>query len=192
MTTIVAVKSDVGVVLAGDGRVVAGERIITNNQSKVLRIGQTLYGIAGNTGITSGIIASIESNHSDNTEIPIDVFAAHLATSIRKAIANKETGYPDNDYKYEVIVASYDGLWLLDSDGSCISGRELPFGWDIVATGTGAPVALAAMQTFGEINYADATIDDIVAAAVRGITIASEYDTNTGGMITPLVLPMQD
>jgi ATP-dependent HslUV protease subunit HslV len=132
-TTIVAVRKDGQVAMAGDGQVTVGEIVLKNNARKI----RPLYGdrvVAGFAGAVADALTLFEK------------FEAQLERNrgnLRKAAVELTKEWRTDRYlrrlEAQLIVADRESLLLLSGEGDVIEPDE-----GIMAIGTGGPYALAA------------------------------------------------
>jgi proteasome beta subunit len=182
-TTIVAVTSAEGVVLAGDRRATMGNLIASRDIEKVFAAdAYSLVGVAGTAGIGLELIRlfQVELEHYEKIEgtmLSIEGKANRLATMIRNNLGAALQGL--------AVIPLFAGFDL-DATAPDRMGRIFSFdvaggvyeesGYD--AIGSGSLFAKAALKKrFGK----GATIDEAVRLAVEALYDAADDDTATGG-----------
>jgi proteasome beta subunit len=182
-TTIVAVTSAEGVVLAGDRRATMGNLIASRDIEKVFAAdAYSLVGVAGTAGIGLELIRlfQVELEHYEKIEgtmLSIEGKANRLATMIRNNLGAALQGL--------AVIPLFAGFDL-DATAPDRMGRIFSFdvaggvyeesGYD--AIGSGSLFAKAALKKrFGK----GPTIDEAVRLAVEALYDAADDDTATGG-----------
>jgi ATP-dependent HslUV protease subunit HslV len=141
-TTIIGVRKNGDVVMAGDGQVTLGNTVMKGNARKVRRIyeGKVLVGFAGATADAFTLMEKFEAK-LNSTNGDVKRASVELAKMWRtdKILRNLEA---------MMLVADKDNLLLLSGNGDVIEPEE-----DCVAIGSGGSYALAQRpqpaQTFG-------------------------------------------
>jgi ATP-dependent HslUV protease subunit HslV len=154
-TTIVAVRKDGQVAMAGDGQVTVGEIVLKNNARKI----RPLYGdrvVAGFAGAVADALTLFEK------------FEGQLERNrgnLRKAAVELTKEWRSDRYlrrlEAQLIVADGESLLLLSGEGDVIEPDE-----GIIAIGTGGPYALAAGLALLAHTDMDATT---VARTANGV-----------------------
>ena len=136
-TTIVAVKKDGKVAIAGDGQVTAGETVMKGNVRKVRRIfnNKILIGFAGGTADAFTLFELFEKKLASlNGDLTRD--AVELAT---------EWSLDKNLRKLEAMMLASDGqkIFLITGAGDVLEPE-----FDAVAIGSGGNYAFAAARAY--------------------------------------------
>ena len=171
-TTIVCVRSEKSVAMAGDGQVTLGAQIIKSNARKVRRLynGTVLAGFAGSTSDAMTLLERFE-NRLEQCKGDLMRSAVELVKEWRmdKALRRLEA---------MMLVANLDATLLLSGAGDIIE----PEG-DVSAIGSGSGYAQAAARAFREsTDWPPSRI------ARRAIEIASEICIYTDHVVTLEVL----
>jgi ATP-dependent HslUV protease subunit HslV len=167
-TTVIAVKKDGKVAMAGDGQVTMGETVMKGNARKVRRIfdGKVLTGFAGATADAFNLFDKFEAKLKEYNG-DITRAAVELAKIWRtdKALRNLEA---------LLLVANADKILLISGTGDVIEPES-----DILAIGSGGNYALAAARAL--VQNTDYEAKDI---AYKALKVASEICVYTNDHIT--------
>jgi proteasome beta subunit len=182
-TTIVAVVSADGVVMAGDRRATMGNLIANRDIEKVHAADQySLIGIAGTAGVGLELMRlfQVELEHYEKIEgamLSLDGKANRLASLIRNNLGAAMQGL--------AVVPLFAGFDL-DAAGAATAGRIFSYdvaggcyeetGYDSI--GSGSLFAKSALKK--RYNRGMAT-DEVVRIAVESLYDAADDDTATGG-----------
>lgn len=169
MTTILAVKKDDQVAIAGDGQVTLGEKVIMKHSAKKVRTlyhGKVVTGFAGSVSDAISLFEKFE-NHLESSRGNLTKAAVEMAKEWRsdKVLKNLEA---------MLIVANKEELLVLSGNGEVITPD-----FDTVAIGSGGSYAYAAsLALMQNTNLSAAEI------ARRSLEIASEICVFTNNHIT--------
>lgn len=175
-TTILAVRRDGQVAMAGDGQVTVGNAVMKHTARKIrqLRDGKVLAGFAGSTADALTLF---------------DKFEAQLNTAqgnLRKAAVELTKDWRTDKYlrrlEAMLVVADSEQLLVLSGDGDVIE----PDG-GVIAIGSGGTYAQAAAQAL--LQYTSLSAAEIARAALE---IAASLCIYTNNQITLHVLESQD
>lgn len=168
-TTIVAVRRDNKIVLAGDGQVTAGERyILKGNAVKVRRIydGKVVVGFAGSTADAFNLTEKFEK-----------MLKKYSGNLLRASVELAQLWRSDKglrELQAQMIVASETNMFLLTGVGDVIEPED-----DIIEIGSGGPYAkAAAVALLANTNLSAREI------AVKAIEIAGSMCVFTNNHIT--------
>ena len=169
MTTILAVKKDNQVAIAGDGQVTLGEKVIMKHSAKKVRTlyhGKVVTGFAGSVSDAISLFEKFE-NHLESTRGNLTKAAVEMAKEWRsdKVLKNLEA---------MLIVANKEELLVLSGNGE-VSTPD----FDTVAIGSGGSYAYAASLALMQNT-------DLSAAEIarKSLEIASEICVFTNNHIT--------
>ncbi|MGN1259389.1 MAG: ATP-dependent protease subunit HslV [Christensenellales bacterium] len=168
-TTIIAVKRDGKIVLAGDGQVTAGERyILKGNAVKVRRIydDKVVVGFAGTTADAFTLTEKFEK-----------MLKKYSGNLIRASVELAQLWRGDKglrELQAQMIVADKDNMYLLTGNGDVIEPEN-----DVIEIGSGGPYAKASALAL--LNNTKLSARDI---AVKSIEIAGSMCVFTNGHIT--------
>ena len=167
-TTVIAVKKDGKVAMAGDGQVTMGETVMKGNARKVRRIfdGKVLTGFAGATADAFNLFDKFEAKLKEFNG-DITRAAVELAKIWRtdKALRNLEA---------LLLVANADKILLISGTGDVIEPES-----DILAIGSGGNYAYSAALAYMESSTLSAK-----EIAEKSLKIAGNICIYTNGNIT--------
>jgi proteasome beta subunit len=182
-TTIVAIASDTGVVMAGDRRATMGNLIASRDIEKVYAAdAYSLVGIAGTAGVGLELIRlfQVELEHYEKIEgavLSLDGKANRLATMIRNNLGAALQGL--------AVIPLFAGFDL-DAADAGKAGRIFSFdiaggvyeerGYDAIGSGS-----LFAKASLKKRHRAGVSITDAVRLSVEALYDAADDDTATGG-----------
>ena len=167
-TTVIAVKKDGKVAMAGDGQVTMGNTVMKGNARKVRRIydGKVLTGFAGATADAFNLFDKFEAKltefNGDITRAAVDL-AKIWRTD--KALRNLEA---------LLLVANAEKILLISGTGDVIEPET-----DILAIGSGGNYAYAAALAYMESSTLSAK-----EIAEKSLKIAGNICIYTNGNIT--------
>lgn len=166
-TTIVAVRKDGQIAIAGDGQVTAGDAILKGNARKVRRMmeGKVISGFAGATADAFTLYEVIEKKLKE-----------HRGDLTRAAVEMaKEWRMDRNLRKLEamILVADASKTFLISGMGDVIEPEH-----DVIAIGSGGNYALAAARAYLECS--DFSAQEI---ARKALEIASDICVYTNKSI---------
>lgn len=169
MTTILAVKKDNQVAIAGDGQVTLGEKVIMKHSAKKVRTlyhGKVVTGFAGSVSDAITLFEKFE-NHLESTRGNLTKAAVNMAKEWRsdKVLKNLEA---------MLIVANQEELLVLSGNGEVITPD-----FNTVAIGSGGSYAYAAALAL--LQNTDLSAAEI---ARKSLEIASEICVFTNNHIT--------
>ena len=155
MTTILAVKRNDEVAIAGDGQVTMGEHVIMKHSAKKVRTlyhGKVVTGFAGTVSDAITLFEKfenyLESNGGNLTKAAVEMTKEWRAD---KMLRNLEA---------MLIVANKEEILVLSGTGEVIAPD-----FDTVAIGSGGNYAYAAAN--GLFNHTDMTAEEIVRESLK-------------------------
>ncbi len=168
-TTIVAVRRENHVVMAGDGQVTLGSQIMKGKARKIRKIGggKVLAGFAGATADAFALLERLESR--------LDQYPNQLARACVEMAKDWRTDRYLRRLEAMMIVADNQKTFVLSGNGDVIEPDD-----DVVAIGSGGGFALAAAK--GMISIPDVDLD-ILVIAQKSLEIASELCIYTNNQI---------
>lgn len=187
-TTVLAMRFEGGVVIAGDRRATEGHLVAHRRIQKVFEADRfSAVAIAGAAGLAIDMVKlfQVELEHYEKIEgvrLSLEGKASFLARLVRSQLPLAFQGL--------VVVPLFAGYDRLEATGrvytfDVIGGRyeEIEFG----STGSGSRLAKAYLRT---AYQPDMTSDAAAEMAVRALVAASQEDTATGGPdLTRGILP---
>lgn len=157
-TTIIAVKKDGKVALAGDGQVTFGEVVFKSNAKKIRRIGN--YNIlAGFAGAAADAFALM-----DKFENKLDEFGGNLKKASVELAKDWRTDKALRVLDAMLIVADKNMILILSGNGDVIEADG-----DVAAIGSGGNYAYAAAKAM--LKHTELSAEEI---AVEAMDIAGE------------------
>ncbi|MBO4731297.1 MAG: ATP-dependent protease subunit HslV [Spirochaetaceae bacterium] len=167
-TTVIAVRRNGKVAMAGDGQVTMGETVMKGNARKVRRIydGKVLTGFAGATADAFNLFDKFEAKLQEYNG-DITRAAVELAKMWRtdKALRNLEA---------LLLVANKEKILLISGNGDVIEPES-----DVLAIGSGGNYAYAAALAYMESSELSA-----LEIAEKSLKIAGNICIYTNGHIT--------
>ena len=178
-TTIVALRTSAGVVMAGDRRATMGNIIAQNDVEKVFEADEsTLIGIAGTAGLAVELVRlfQVELEHYEKIEglpLSLDGKANRLATMLRGNLGMAMQGL--------AVVPLLGGYDVARGIGRIFSydvtgGRYEEH--DFYAVGSGSSFARGSLK---KLFRRGASTDEAIAAALEALYDAADDDSATGG-----------
>ena len=158
MTTIVSVRRDGKVVIAGDGQVSLGNTVMKGNARKVRRLynGQVIAGFAGSTADAFTLFEKFEG-HLQKHHGQLTRSAVELAKEWRSDRALRKL-------EAMLIVANEEASLIITGNGDVVEPEE-----GIVSIGSGGNYAMAAARAL--YDNTELTAEDI---ARKSLTIAAD------------------
>lgn len=167
-TTIVGVKRDGNVALAGDGQVTIGDVVLKHNARKLRTLydGTVIAGFAGAVADALTLFAKFEQQLQS------------WDGNLRKAAVELTKEWRSDRYlrrlEAQLIVADADSILLLSGDGDVIEPDD-----GVLAIGSGAPFATAAAKAL--IQYTALSAEEVVRASM---SVTAEICIFTNDRIT--------
>lgn len=171
-TTILAVRKNGHVALAGDGQVSIGDTVVKTKATKVrtLKGGRILAGFAGSVADALTLFERFEEK--------LDRYPGNLTRASTELAKDWRSDRFLRRLEAVLVVADLEHVFLLSGNGELIEPDD-----GILAVGSGGDFALAAARAL--IDDDRLTARDVVEKAMR---IASEICVYTNGNITMLEL----
>ena len=138
-TTVLCVRKDGIVVMAGDGQVTLGDSVIKHTAKKIRRLyhDHILAGFAGSTGDALALFSRFESK--------LDQFNGNLSRASVELAKDWRTDRALRHLEALLLVADAKYTFLLSGNGDIIEPDD-----GIVAIGSGGPIAMAAAHALGK------------------------------------------
>ncbi|HCM25243.1 MAG TPA: HslU--HslV peptidase proteolytic subunit [Treponema sp.] len=167
-TTVIAVRKDGKVAMAGDGQVSVGNTIMKNNAKKVRRIldGRVLCGFAGATADAFTLF--------ERFEVRLKEYSGDLARAAVELAKDWRTDRALRRLEAMLLVADKDKILLISGTGDVIEPAD-----DALAIGSGGPYAYAAA-----LAYLDSGLFSAKETAERSLKIAGGICIYTNDHIT--------
>lgn len=153
-TTVLLVRRDSRVALAGDGQVTVGETVMKASAKKVRRLynDQILAGFAGATGDAFSLLTRFEAK--------LEQYHGNLERAAIELSKDWRTDKVLRHLEALLIVADKKGSFLLSGNGDVITPDE-----GVLAIGSGGSYALAAARAL--LRHTDLPADKIAVEALR-------------------------
>ena len=167
-TTILCVKRDNQVAMAGDGQVSAGQTILKGNAVKVRKLlnGKILTGFAGATADAFTLLEKLEEK--------LQAFGGNLTRASVELAKDWRTDKILRRLEAMLIAADQDKIFLLTGNGDVIEPEE-----GVVAIGSGGNYALASARAL--LKNTQLSAQEI---CLESLKIAAEICVYTNGSIT--------
>lgn len=171
-TTIVAVRRDGKVALAGDGQVTVGETILKSSARKIQRMaeGRVLAGFAGAVADAMTLF--------DKFRAKLEEFPGNLRRAAVELAKEWRTDRYLRQLQATLLVADAESMLLVTGTGEVIEPDD-----DAVATGSGGNFALAAARAL--LRHTDLTAEAIATESLR---LAAELCVYTNERVVVEVL----
>src|SRR2546426_9825337 len=156
-TTVICIRKDGKMAMAGDGQVTLGETVIKQSAKKIRRLynGQILAGFAGSTADAFALFSRFESK--------LEEFRGNLARSAVELAKEWRTDRALRHLQALLIVADKEKSFLLSGNGDLIEPDD-----GVAAIGSGGPFALAAARSL--LKHTNLSAREI---ATEAMTIAA-------------------
>lgn len=167
-TTVIAVRRDGKVAMAGDGQVTAGNTVVKGNARKVRRIydGKVLTGFAGSVADAFTLF--------DKFEEKLKTYNGDLTRSAVELAKLWRTERSMSKLEAMLLVADSSKILLISGDGNVIEPEN-----DVIAIGSGGNYAYAAA-----LAYMDSSTLSAREIAGRSLKIAGQICIYTNDHIT--------
>src|SRR5690348_12603166 len=152
-TTVLCVRRDGKVVMAGDGQVTLGENVIKHTARKIRRLynDQIIAGFAGSTGDALALFSRFESK--------LEQFNGNLSRAAVELAKDWRTDRALRHLEALLLVADAKHTFLVSGNGDVIEPDD-----GIVAIGSGGPYALGAARAL--VKHTQMSARDIVQEAM--------------------------
>lgn len=140
-TTVIAVRKNGKVAIAGDGQVTAGNTVVKGNAKKVRKIydGKVLTGFAGSVADAFTLF--------DKFEEKLKEYSGDIMRSAVELAKMWRTDRTLQKLEAELLVANTDRILLISGDGNVIEPET-----DVCAIGSGGNYAYAAALAYLEVS----------------------------------------
>ncbi len=168
-TTIIAVKKENKVALAGDGQVTMGETVMKSGAKKVRKLSDknVLAGFAGTSADAFTLFEKFEGK--------LEEFHGNLERAAVELAKEWRTDKMLRKLEALLIVANQNKVLLVSGTGDVIEPDD-----NIIAIGSGGPYALAAARAFNQSN----SETDAAKIAEKSLNIAADICIYTNDNIT--------
>jgi ATP-dependent HslUV protease subunit HslV len=132
-TTVICVRRDGRVVMAGDGQVTLGQEVVKSTAKKLRRLynDKILAGFAGSTADAFSLFSRFESK--------LEQFNGNLPRSVVELAKEWRTDRVLRHLEALLLVADAKNMYIVSGNGDVIEPDE-----DVAAIGSGGPIAMAA------------------------------------------------
>lgn len=174
-TTILGVRRNGQVAIAGDGQITQGDIVLKQGARKIRTMsdGRILVGFAGAIADALTLLAKFEQQ------------LKHWDDNVRRASVELAKEWRSDRYlrrlEAEILVADVDSLLLISGTGDVIEPDD-----EVLAIGSGSPYAMAAAKAL--VRSTDLTSREIVE---RSMTIAGEMCIYTNTDFTVVTIPLE-
>lgn len=153
-TTVLCVRRDAKVVMAGDGQVTLGSEVLKSTARKVRRLfnDKILAGFAGSTADAFSLFARFEGK--------LEQFNGNLPRAVVELAKEWRTDKILRHLEALLLVADAKNTYILSGNGDVIEPDE-----DIASIGSGGPFALAAATAL--IRHTKLSAHEIVVEAMK-------------------------
>jgi ATP-dependent HslUV protease, peptidase subunit HslV len=153
-TTVLLVRRDGKVAMAGDGQVTLGETVIKHTARKVRRIsnGKILAGFAGSTADAFSLLTRFETK--------LEQFQNQLERAAIELSKDWRTDKYLRNLEALLIVANGEDAFLISGKGDVISSDD-----GLLSVGSGSPYALAAARAM--LKHTQLSAREIAEEALR-------------------------
>ncbi|MFN3406111.1 MAG: ATP-dependent protease subunit HslV [Caldimicrobium sp.] len=167
-TTVLAVKRDGKVAMAGDGQVTFGNTVLKHTAKKIRRLykGQVLVGFAGATADALTLFERLEKK--------LEAYSGQLLRAAVELAKDWRTDKVLRRLEAFLIAADKEHLLLITGAGDVVEPDE-----EVIAIGSGAPMALASAKAL--LRYSNLSAREIAEISLK---IASEICIYTNSEIT--------
>ena len=176
-TTIIAVRKDNRIAIAGDGQVTLGEKTIVKHGARKVRRLYNNTVLAGFAGAAADAFTLFE-----RFETKLEEFNGNLQRAAVELVKEWRTDRTIRNLEALLIVADHNTILLISGSGDIIEPDE-----DVIAIGSGGSYALAAAKALLKHSQLSA-----VEIAKESLKIAAKICIFTNDCISVLELPFDD
>jgi ATP-dependent HslUV protease, peptidase subunit HslV len=153
-TTVICIRKDGHVAMAGDGQVTMGETVVKQGAKKIRRLynNQILAGFAGSTADAFSLFSRFETK--------LEEFRGNLARAAVELAKDWRTDRALRHLQALLVIADKEKTFLLSGTGDLIEPDD-----GIVAIGSGGPFALAAARAL--LNHSSLSAREIASEAMN-------------------------
>lgn len=153
-TTVICVRRDAEVAMAGDGQVTVGNTVMKHGAAKVRRLyhDKILAGFAGSAADAFALFARFEAK--------LDEFRGNMERAVVELAKDWRMDKYLRQLQAFLIVANNERAYLISGTGDLISPDD-----GILAIGSGGPYALAAARAL--MQHTQMTAKEIAAESLR-------------------------
>ncbi len=170
-TTVVAVRRNGRVAIAGDGQVTVGATVLKHGARKVRRVGErVLLGFAGSAADGLTLYERLEQKLSEHQ--------GHLSRAVVALAKDWRTDRILRRLDALLVVADAEHLFVLSGNGDIVEPDD-----GVAAIGSGGPYALAAARAL--LRHSSLGAEEVAREALR---LAAEICVYTNDQVTVEVL----
>jgi ATP-dependent HslUV protease subunit HslV len=164
-TTVIAVRRDGKVAIGGDGQVTFGNTILKHRARKVRRLykGQVLVGFAGATADALTLFERLEKK--------LEAYSGQLLRAAVELSKDWRTDKILRRLEAFLIACDREHMLLISGAGDVVEPDE-----DVIAIGSGAPMALSAAKAL--LRFTDLSAREIVETSLRIAAEVCIYTNN--------------
>jgi len=153
-TTVICVRRDAAVAMAGDGQVTVGNTVMKHGAAKVRRLyhDKIIAGFAGSAADAFALFSRFEAK--------LDEFRGNMERAVVELAKDWRMDKYLRQLQAFLIVANNERAYLISGTGDLISPDD-----GILAIGSGGPYALAAARAL--LQHTSMTAPEIAAEALR-------------------------
>ena len=153
-TTIICVRKDNKVAIAGDGQVTLGDTVIKHGAKKIRRLynDKIISGFAGSSADSFALFSRFESK--------LEQFHGNLSRAAVELAKDWRTDRSLRNLEAVMVVADDKNSFLIAGNGDLIEPDD-----GLIAIGSGGPYALAAARAL--LKYTNLTAREIAEEAMR-------------------------
>jgi len=153
-TTVICVRRDGAVAMAGDGQVTVGNTVMKHGAAKVRRLyhDKIIAGFAGSAADAFALFGRFEAK--------LDEFRGNMERSVVELAKDWRMDKYLRQLQAFLVVANNEKAYLISGTGDLISPDD-----GILAIGSGGPYALAAARAL--LQHTSMTAPEIAAEALR-------------------------
>jgi len=167
-TTILMVRKNNLVAIAGDGQVSFGNTVIKTNAKKVRRLGVGGNVIAGFAGATADALTLF-----DRLEVKLEQYPTQLTRAAVELAKDWRTDKYMRRLEAMMLVADKDVSFVLTGNGDVLEPEN-----GVIAIGSGGNFALAAARALIDSDF------DAIEIATKSMKVASEICVFTNSSVT--------
>lgn len=153
-TTVIAVKREGKIAMAGDGQVSFGNTVLKHKAKKIRKLykGQVLAGFAGSTADALTLFERLEKK--------LEAYSGQLLRAAVELAKDWRTDKVLRRLEAFLIACDKDNLLLISGAGDVVEPDE-----EVIAIGSGGPIALAAAKAL--LRYTSLSAKEIAEIAVK-------------------------
>ncbi len=153
-TTVIAVKREGKIAMAGDGQVSFGNTVLKHKAKKIRKLykGQVLAGFAGSTADALTLFERLEKK--------LETYSGQLLRAAVELAKDWRTDKVLRRLEAFLIACDKDNLLLISGAGDVVEPDE-----EVIAIGSGGPIALAAAKAL--LRYTSLSAKEIAEIAVK-------------------------